>query len=126
VDPSLLCFSQQINTTVSGRISSLHQKTLLKLHAQKNHIKSSKDRLQLPSITGLSQRRLSTHSFLHICTKRKKERKKAAPLHLSLSLTPKHFSINSLFLRAAAGSDSTADSFLENNQRKQKLENTLT
>ncbi len=45
----------------------------------KNHIKSSKgskDRLQLPSITGLSQRRLSTHSFLHICTKRKKERKK--------------------------------------------------
>jgi len=31
----------------------------------------------------------------------KKERKKAAPLHLSL--TPKHLSINSLFLRAAGG-----------------------
>jgi hypothetical protein len=54
---------------------------------------------------------------------RKKERKKAAPLHLSL--TPKHLSINSLFLRAAGGG-STADSFLENNQRKQKLENALT
>jgi hypothetical protein len=69
---------------------------------------------------------------MHQKKERKKERKKEKKqllyisLSLSLSLTPKHFSINSLFLRAAAGGDSTADSFLENNQRKQKLENTLT
>jgi hypothetical protein len=129
VDPSLLCFSQQITQLFPAAFFTAPRNSSKTPCTKKPHQKLQRlqDRLQLPSITGLSQRRLSIHSFLHICTKRKKERKKkkAAPLHLTHAETLLNYFSHSLFLTTAGGG-STADSFPENNQRKQKLDNALT